>query len=38
MSMIQSPEAAKYINIGREKSYDFIDLLYRKDWTPHPKT
>lgn len=24
--------------MGREKSYDFIDLLYRKDWTPHPKT
>jgi hypothetical protein len=38
MSMIQSPEAAKFINMGREKSYDFIDLLYRKDWTPHPKT
>ena len=32
MSMVQSPEAQKYINQGREKTYEFIDFLYRKDW------
>jgi len=32
LSEVSSPEAAKYINLGREHAYDFIDLLYRKDW------
>jgi len=25
-------EAAKYINLGRESTYTFIDLLYSTDW------
>lgn len=37
ISQVKSPEAVKYINIGREKSYDFIDLLYRKDWIADKK-
>ena len=32
ISEVKSPEAVRYINLGREKAYDFIDLLYRKDW------
>jgi len=37
MSMVQSTEAVKYIKHGREKSLDFIDLLYRKDWIQDKK-
>ena len=25
-------EATKYIKLGRESTYKFIDLLYRTDW------
>jgi hypothetical protein len=37
LSMVQSAEAVKYIKIGREKSLDFLDLLYRKDWIQDKK-
>lgn len=37
LSMVQSAEASKYIKFGREKSLDFIDLLYRKDWIQDKK-
>lgn len=37
MSMVQQPEAQKYINLGREQAYDYIDMLYRKDWHEEKK-
>ena len=30
--MESDEEAVKYIKIGRESTYKFIDLLYRTDW------
>ena len=32
LKKVKSPEAEKYIRIGRETTYTFIDLLYRNDW------
>lgn len=31
-------EATKYIKLGRESTYKFIDLLYRTDWEFEKKT
>lgn len=31
-------EATKYIKLGRESTYKFIDLLYRTDWQFDKKT
>lgn len=31
-------EATKYVKIGRESTYHFIDLLYRTDWQFEKKT
>ena len=32
LKKIQSSEAIKYIKIGRDSTYGFIELLYRTDW------
>lgn len=32
LKKVKSEEAISYIKKGREATYDFIDLLYRKDW------
>ena len=31
-------EATKYINLGRESTYTFIDLLYSTDWSFEKKS
>ena len=32
LKKIQSDEAINYIKLGREATYNFIELLYRTDW------
>ena len=32
LKKVSSPEATKYIRLGREHTYELIELLYRTDW------
>ena len=38
MNKVESEEAVKFIKVGRESTYHFIDLLYRTDWHFEKKT
>lgn len=38
MNKVESEKAIKFIKIGRDSTYQFIDLLYRTDWKFEKKT